>query len=203
MKIICIARNYFKHAKELNNDVPEHPVFFMKPDSSIVTNNKPFYIPDFSSNVQHEVELVVKIDKLGKKIAPRFAHRYYNEIGIGIDFTARDVQRECMAKGLPWEIAKAFDGSAVLGGFIDKEKLGDPSDLNFNLTINDKEVQKGNSKNMIFTIDHIISYVSKFVTLKIGDLIYTGTPEGVGAVKIGDRLKASIANHELLNFLVK
>jgi acylpyruvate hydrolase len=203
MKIICIAKNYSKHAKELGGEVPDKPVFFMKPDSAIITHNRPFYMPAFSNEIHHEVEIVVKINRLGKKIQEKFAHRYYDEIGIGIDFTARDLQREYREKGYPWEIAKAFDGSAVLGKFVPKDQLSNLSDLPFSLTVNDRLVQVGNTKDMVFAIDHLIAYVSQFITLKIGDLLFTGTPEGVGPVHIGDRLKAFIQEEELLNFLVK
>lgn len=203
MKIICVARNYLKHAKELNNDLPEKPVFFMKPDSAIIQNNRPFYIPSFTQEIHHEVEIVIKINRLGKKIAEKFAHRYYNEIGIGIDFTARDIQKECISKGLPWEIAKSFDGSAVIGKFIDKSMVDDIHFVPFSLLINNNIVQSGNTSNMIFSVDQIISYVSQFITLKIGDLIFTGTPEGVGPVKIGDQLVAKILDLELLNFKIK
>jgi len=203
MKIICIGRNYLEHAKELNNLLPEKPIFFLKPDSSILKNNKPFFLPDFSNEIHHEVELVVKISRLGKNIDTQFAHRYYNEIGIGIDFTARDLQRECKAKGLPWEIAKGFEGSAPLGKFIPKKELGDLNKIAFHLEINGKVIQKGTSGDMIFPIDQLISYVSKFFPLKNGDLIFTGTPEGVGPVKKNDCLQAYIGKHPLLDFKVK
>lgn len=204
MKIIAIGRNYIDHAKELNNPVPEKPVFFCKPDSAILRNNDPFYYPDFSKNIHYEVELVFKISKVGKHIEKQFAHRYYNEIGIGIDFTARDLQDECKKKGLPWEIAKGFDYSAPLSNnFINKSKFENVQDINFSLQKNGEIVQLGNSKNMIFSIDAIIEYVSKFMTLKIGDLIFTGTPEGVGPVQIGDRLTAKIEDEVLLDFEIK
>jgi acylpyruvate hydrolase len=203
MKIICIGRNYVKHAKELDSEVPDEPVFFMKPDSALLLGNKPFYIPDFSKDLHHEVELIVKISRIGKNIEARFAHRYYDEIGLGIDFTARDLQRQLIAKGLPWEKSKAFDSSAVLGDFLPKEQLGDLSQLDFSLLINGKTVQKGNSRDMIFPIDVIIEHVSKYVTLKIGDLIYTGTPAGVGPVKIDDRLEGFIGERKMFDFLVK
>jgi len=204
MKIIAIGRNYINHAKELNNAVPESPVFFLKPDTAILRNNDPFYYPDFSKNIHYEVELVYRINKVGKHIEKQFANRYYEEIGIGIDFTARDLQDECKKKGLPWEIAKGFDYSAPLSNnFISISKFEDTNNINFSLQINDKIVQNGNSKNMIFPIDEIIEYVSKFMTLKIGDLIFTGTPEGVGPVKIGDRLTAKIENEILLDFEIK
>ena len=203
MKIICIGRNYQEHAKELNNPVPAEPIFFLKADSSLILDNRPFYLPDFSNDIHHEVEIVVKINRLGKNIAPEFANRYYDEIGIGIDFTARDLQKKCKEKGLPWAVAKAFDGAAPLGEFVSKTKFEDLSNINFHLDIDGNTVQNGNTKDMIFTIDVLIAYLSRFMTLKIGDLIYTGTPEGVGAVKIGNRLQAYIENEKLLDFQVK
>ena len=203
MKIICIGRNYLKHARELEHDIPDEPVFFMKPDSSLLLDNRHFYIPEFSSEIHHEVELIVKINRLGKYIEAKFANRYYDEIGLGIDFTARDLQRKLIEKGLPWEKAKAFDSAAVLGDFIPKEQLGDLGQIDFSLTKNGELVQKGNSRDMIFSIDTIIEYVSKFVTLKIGDLIYTGTPAGVGAVQIDDRLEGFIGERKMFDFLIK
>jgi len=203
MKIICIGRNYAEHAKEMNAAVPTEPVFFLKPDTAIIKDNAPFYYPDFSKEIHHEVELVIKINKPGKNIEPKFAHKYYDEIGIGIDFTARDIQAKCKEKGLPWEKAKAFDGSAPIGKFIDKKNLKDLNDINFQLTINGKVVQKGNTKDLLFSFDTIIAYVSTFLTLKKGDLIYTGTPEGVSNVENGDRLQASIENEKLLDFQIK
>lgn len=200
MKIICIGRNYIDHAKELNNPVPKQPVFFMKPDSALLLRNKAFFIPEFSNEVHHEVEVVVKINRLGKHIEEKFANRYYNEIGLGIDFTARDIQKTCKEKGLPWEIAKAFDYSAALGKFITVDKLKDVQDLNFELLKNGGSVQKGNTKDMIFSIDAIIAYISQFVTLKIGDLIYTGTPAGVGKVAIGDKLTGILEGKTLFDF---
>ena len=203
MKIICIGRNYKKHAQELNNDVPEHPVFFLKPDSALLNNNKPFYIPEFSQEIHHEVELVVRINRLGKHIDKQFANRYYNEVTLGIDFTARDIQRQCQAKGLPWEIAKAFDGSAPIGEFIKLDKLPEIQNLSLRLEKNGETVQDGNTKNVIFSVDEIITYVSQFITLKIGDLIFTGTPAGVGPVAINDRLKAYLEGNKVLDFDVK
>lgn len=204
MKIICIGRNYVAHAKELNNEVPDEPVFFMKPDSSLLRNNDPFYIPDWTNDVHHEIELVLKINRIGKNIEKRFAHRYYNEIGLGVDFTARDVQQKLKEKGLPWEKAKAFDQAAVLGNtFIKKEELNDAENIQFKLNINGILVQHGNSNLMIFSFDDIISHISKYVTLKIGDLIYTGTPAGVGPVKIGDRLEGFLEDKKLLDFEIK
>ncbi len=200
MKIICIGRNYAEHAKELNSEIPQEPVFFLKPDTALLKDNKPFYYPDFSKEIHHEVELVIKINKPGKNIQPQFANRYYDEIGIGIDFTARDIQAECKKKGLPWEKAKAFDGSASIGKFLDKKQFAEEKNINFELMINGNIVQKGNTKNLLFSFDAILAHVSRFITLKTGDLIYTGTPEGVGPVKIGDRLEAYIENQKLLDF---
>lgn len=202
MKIICIGRNYAEHAKEMKSELPKEPVFFFKPDVAILRGNR-FYIPEFSNEIHYEVELVVKINKVGKYIDEKFAHTYYNEIGLGIDFTARDIQRECKAKGLPWEKAKAFENSAVLSKeFIPKSEL-DLNNINFSLQLNQDTVQQGNSSQMIFTIDQIIAYISKFVTLKIGDLIYTGTPSGVGAVKIGDKLDGYIGEQKMFNIEIR
>ncbi len=204
MKIICIGRNYVAHVQELKNEIPEEPIFFMKPDSSLLRNNDPFYIPDWTNDVHHEIELVIKISRIGKNIEKRFAHRYFDEIGIGIDFTARDVQNELKDKGLPWEKAKAFDKAAVLGGtFISKSIFPDPEAIQFKLDINGKTVQSGNSELMMFGFEEIIAHVSKYVTLKMGDLIYTGTPAGVGAVKIGDHLEGYLEDKKLLDFMIK
>jgi len=203
MKIICIGRNYVKHAQELNHDVPTEPVFFMKPDSALLLDNKPFFLPDFSKELHHEIELVIKISRLGKNIEAKFAHRYYDEIGLGIDFTARDIQRHLIEKGLPWEKAKAFDSSAVLGKFLSKEELGDMGQILFSLKRNGEVVQAGDSQLMIFPFDTIIEHVSKYVTLKIGDLIYTGTPAGVGPVFIGDRLEGFIGEKQMFDIQVK
>jgi acylpyruvate hydrolase len=203
MKIICIGRNYAEHAKEMNAAVPTEPVFFLKPDTSLLKDNQPFYYPDFSKEIHHEIELVLKITKNGKNIDEAYAHKYYDEIGIGIDFTARDIQATCKDKGLPWEKAKAFDNAAPLGQFIDKEKIKDLRNINFHLLINGKTVQKGNTKDLLFSFDTIIASVSKFITLKTGDLIYTGTPEGVGPVKIGDRLEGYLEKEKLLDFEIK
>jgi 2-keto-4-pentenoate hydratase/2-oxohepta-3-ene-1,7-dioic acid hydratase in catechol pathway len=203
MKIICIGRNYSDHAKELKNEIPENPVFFLKPDSALLRNNNPFFIPDFSNEIHYEVELILKIKLLGKSIQPRFAQRYFDEIGIGIDFTARDLQQKCKEKGLPWEIAKAFDNSAAIGKFVQKSTLPDLNNIHFRLDINGKTVQNGLSADMLFNFDKIIAYVSKFMTFKTGDLIYTGTPAGVGAVKIGDHLQAYIEGQLLLDFYIK
>lgn len=203
MKIICIGRNYKEHAKEFDNPVPEKPIFFLKPQSALLLKNRPFFYPDYSNDIQYETELVIKICKLGKNIQEKFANTYYNEIGIGIDFTARDLQRECKAKGLPWEISKAFDYSAPISSFISKSDFYDINNLDFYLNINSKLVQKGNSSDMIFTFDRIISYVSKFLTLKTGDLIFTGTPAGVGSVKINDLLEVYLEDKKMLNFRIK
>ncbi|MBL7899049.1 MAG: fumarylacetoacetate hydrolase family protein [Crocinitomicaceae bacterium] len=196
MKIICIGRNYADHAKEMNSPVPKEPIFFMKPDTALLRESE-FYLPDFTKDLQHEVELVIKINKVGKNIAPEFASGYYNEIGLGIDFTARDIQKHCKENGLPWEKAKAFDNSAIISAsFIPKASL-DLSNIEFSLTNNNTLVQKGNSKNMLFSFDQLISHISKYITLKVGDLIYTGTPEGVASVKIGDKLQGFIGNQSL------
>jgi 2-keto-4-pentenoate hydratase/2-oxohepta-3-ene-1,7-dioic acid hydratase in catechol pathway len=204
MKIICIGRNYIDHAKELNNPVPENPVFFLKPDTALVRRNRPFYYPDFSEDIHYECELVVKINKLGKNILKKFAHTYYNEIGIGIDFTARDLQSKAKAKGLPWEIAKAFDASAPLSmEFIKKDEFHDLNNISFRLDKNGETVQEGNSGDMIFDFDEIISYLSIFFTLKTGDLIFTGTPAGVGAVKVGDELEGYVGDRLMLKCKVK
>jgi len=203
MKIICIGRNYIEHAKELKNPVPEKPVFFMKPDTALLQKNNPFFYPDFSKDVHYEAELVLKICRNGRHIEERFAHKYYDEIGIGIDFTARDIQAECKKKGLPWEIAKAFDQSAPVGKFLPKTEFPDMNNIHFQLKINDEIRQDGNSKNMIFSFDHIISYVSRFISLKTGDLIFTGTPSGVGPTAINDHFEVFIERKKLLEFNVK
>ncbi len=203
MKIICVGRNYAEHAKELNNQVNEEPVIFMKPETAQLQRRQPFFLPDFSSDIHYEVEIVVKICKLGKNIAERFAHKYYEEISVGIDFTARDLQSELKKKGLPWELAKAFDSSAPVGQFIAKSEFGDLSNLEFSLNKNGETVQKGNTSDMIFSIDHIIAFVSQFVTLKKGDLIFTGTPKGVARVAKGDELDAYIGERKLLNVKVR
>lgn len=203
MKIICIGRNYVEHAKELNNPVPEKPVFFMKPDTALLPPHNPFFYPDFSNDIHYEVELVLKICKNGRSIEERYAHKYYDEIGIGIDFTARDVQAECKKKGLPWEIAKAFDFSAPVGNFKQKSNFPELNNLNFGLKINGEWRQQGNSKDMIFNFDRIISYVSKFVTLRKGDYIFTGTPEGVGPAHLNDHFELFLEEEMMLSFNVK
>ncbi|MCU0442400.1 MAG: fumarylacetoacetate hydrolase family protein [Bacteroidia bacterium] len=202
MKIFCVGRNYSEHAAELGNAVPSEPVIFTKQDTAILKNGEPFYHPDFSSDIHYEVELVLKIQKMGKKIKPAFALQYVSEIGIGIDFTARDKQQELKQKGLPWELAKAFDGSAPLGDFIPVNQL-DLDNISFSLQQNGKMVQQGNSADMIFSFAQIVSFISQYFTLKVGDLIYTGTPSGVGKVNIGDVLEGSIGNKKLLHCEVK
>lgn len=203
MKVIAIGRNYAEHIEELNNERPTAPVVFLKPDTAVLKNNAPFYHPDFSQNIHHEVELVLKVSKEGKYIQPQFAHRYFDEIGIGIDFTARDLQDACKAKGLPWEIAKAFNGSAPVGSFLPVSEFKSMNDINFHLLINGELKQKGNTSMMLFDFNAIIAYVSQFFTLKKGDLIFTGTPAGVSKVSIGDRLEAFIEDQKLLDFEVK
>jgi 2-keto-4-pentenoate hydratase/2-oxohepta-3-ene-1,7-dioic acid hydratase in catechol pathway len=203
MKIVCIGRNYVNHARELGNAMPREPLFFLKPDTAIQPKGHPFFIPHFSKDIHYEVELVIRINKTGKHIEERFAHTYYSQIGLGIDFTARDIQEECKAKGLPWEKAKGFDGSAQISRiFIDKSDLN-LKNIIFSLNKNNTPVQLGNSKDMIFNFDAIIAYISKFYTLKIGDLIYTGTPEGVGPVKYGDELKGFIGEQEMFKVIIK
>jgi 2-keto-4-pentenoate hydratase/2-oxohepta-3-ene-1,7-dioic acid hydratase in catechol pathway len=204
MKIICVGRNYVDHIKELNNATPGDPVIFMKPETAIPIKNMPFFYPDFSLDVHHEVEIVVRIDKVGKNIEEQFAHKYYSEIGIGIDFTARDLQAQLKSKGLPWELAKAFDGSApVSEKFIPKNNFPDLKNINFSLNVNSIEKQNGNTSLMLFSFDYIISFVSKYITLKKGDLIFTGTPAGVSAVQIGDTLEAFIESESLLQIKIK
>ena len=202
MKIIAIGRNYIDHAKELDNPVPKEPVFFMKPESSLIINNKPFYYPDFSHDIHYEVEVLVRINKVGKYIERQFAHKYYDEIGLGIDFTARDVQAHCKQKGLPWEKAKAFDGSAVVGQFFPKEHYNLDA-LSFQLHKNNELVQDGNTSHMLWPIDELISYVSQYFTLKKGDIIFTGTPAGVGKVSEDDVLVGSLEGKEAFRIVVK
>ncbi len=202
MKILCVGRNYSEHAKELGNAVPENPVIFSKPNTALLKNNEDFYLPSFSNDVHHEVELVIKINKVGKKIQEKFARNYFSEIGLGIDFTARDVQSELKAKGLPWELAKAFDGSAPIGNFINMENM-DLKNIDFSLQKNGLIVQKGNTAQMIFSFEQIVSFVSQYFTLKVGDLIYTGTPAGVSQVNIGDKLEGFIGNESMLICEVK
>lgn len=203
MKIICIGRNYADHAKEMKSELPTSPIFFLKPDTSYLKPDNPFYYPSFTNDLHYECELVVKIGKVGKNISEKFAHKYYDEIGLGIDFTARDLQENCKKKGLPWEIAKSFEHSSPISkDFIQKDEL-DLENLQFTLMQNDKTVQAGHIKDMIFTIDQIIAYVSQFMTLKIGDLIYTGTPAGVGPVKIGDKLTGYIHDRKMFDIAIK
>jgi len=203
MKIICIGRNYTKHIEELQNERPTEPVVFLKPDSAILLKQHPFVIPEFTEEVHHEVEVLVKINKVGKYIDSKFAHTYYDEIGLGIDFTARDLQASLKEKGLPWEKAKAFDGSAVIGEFYPKTDFSSMENINFELIINGETVQKGNTSHMLWKIDELISYVSQFFTLKKGDIIFTGTPEGVGAVKPNDIIEGKLENIKSFRIQVK
>ncbi len=203
MKIICIGRNYSEHAKEMKAETPSEPVFFMKPETALIKNGAPFYYPQFSKEVHYETEIVLRISKNGKNIEKKFAHSYYNEVTVGIDFTARDLQAQCKTKGLPWEMAKAFDGSAPIGGMVTVARYKNLQNIEFRLDINGKTVQQGNTKDMIFTCDTLIEYVSKFVTLKTGDLLFTGTPAGVGAVSIGDKLEGYIEGVKLFECEIK
>lgn len=203
MKIICVGRNYANHIEELKNERPSEPVVFMKPDSAVLLKQHPFVIPEFSEDVHHEIEIIVKINKVGKYIEPKFAHKYYDEISVGIDFTARDLQSKLKEKGLPWEKAKAFDGSAVIGDFLPKTDFVSMENLNFELKTNGETVQKGNSSMMLWKIDELISHVSQFFTLKIGDIIFTGTPEGVAAVKPNDVLEGFLEDKKLFRIQVK
>ena len=203
MKIIAIGRNYAEHAKELNNPIPTVPVIFMKPDTAILKDNKPFYHPEVSADIHHEIELVLKISKEGKHIAQKFADSYFDEVGLGIDFTARDIQQKHKEKGLPWELAKAFDHSAPISKFIPKSTFKDLSNLNLRLNLNDNIVQEGNTKDLLFSFEHIISFVSQYITLKKGDLIFTGTPKGVGKVNIGDHLCGYLEDEKLLDFYIR
>ena len=203
MKIICIGRNYADHIEELENERPKEPVVFLKPDTTIGQRNTPFYIPDFSSDVHHEIEIIVKINRIGKHIQEQFAHKYYDQISVGIDFTARDLQAQLKAKGLPWEKAKAFDGAAVLGQWVPKNQFKDLQKLNFELIKNDLSVQRANTQLMLFTIDQLIAYVSQFFTLKIGDILFTGTPAGVAAVQENDYLEGFLEGQKLLDVKVK
>lgn len=203
MKIICVGRNYANHIEELKNERPAEPVVFMKPDSAVLLKQHPFVIPEFSDDVHHEIEIIVKINKVGKYIEPKFAHKYYDEISVGIDFTARDLQSKLKEKGLPWEKAKAFDGSAVIGDFLPKTDFVSMENLNFELKTNSETVQKGNSSMMLWNIDELISHVSQFFTLKIGDIIFTGTPAGVAAVKPNDVLEGFLEDKKLFRIQVK
>ena len=203
MKIICVGRNYAEHIEELNNAVPKDPVLFLKPDTSIVLKNQPFFIPEFSNNVHHEVEILVKINRIGKHIDKKFAHKYYDEIGLGIDFTARDLQSQLKEKGLPWEKAKGFDGSAVIGKFLPKSNFENVDNINFRLERNNKQQQIGNTSLMLWKIDELIEYISKYFTLKIGDVIFTGTPSGVAKVSPNDTLTGFIEDTKLFSVKVK
>ena len=203
MKIICIGRNYTDHIAELENEKPENPVVFLKPDTAILLKGQPFFIPDFSQDVHHEVEVLVRINRIGKHIQPKFAHKYYDEIGLGIDFTARDLQAQLKAKGLPWEKAKGFDGAAVVGKWVAKAELPQVDELQFSLRKNGETIQAGNTALMLWKIDELIAYVSQFFTLKIGDIIFTGTPAGVGPVAINDILVGELEGRELFNIKVK
>ena len=203
MKLICIGRNYTKHIEELENEKPKDPVVFLKPDTSILLKKQPFFIPDFSDDVHHEVEILVKINKVGKYIDRKFAHKYYEEIGLGLDFTARDLQGQLKQKGLPWEKAKAFDGAAVVGKWLSKSRFEDVNNINFTLKKNNEVVQQGNTNLMLWKIDELIEYVSKYFTLKIGDIIFTGTPAGVGKVVANDKLRGYIENEEIFSIIVK
>ena len=203
MKIICIGRNYVDHVKELKNDLPTEPVIFLKPDSALIQKNKPFFYPEFSKDIHHELELVIRINRLGKHIEEKFAHKYFDQVALGIDFTARDIQAECKKKGLPWEKAKAFDGSAPISKFVNLDQFESLVHLEYSLEINGELRQKGSPSLMIFHIHKLISYVSRFMTLKIGDLIFTGTPAGVGPVNIGDELVGRLNGEKLLNFKIK
>ncbi len=203
MKIIAVGRNYVEHIQELNNEQPDDPVIFLKPETAILYRNAPFFYPEFSADVHHEVEVLVKINRVGKNVEERFAHKYYDEIGLGIDFTARDLQSKLKAKGLPWELAKAFNGSAPVSEFIPKSEFADLQNLNFALTVNGEPRQQGNTSLMLFKLDYLISFVSRFFLLQKGDIIFTGTPKGVGPVQIGDQLVATLEGREMLNFGVR
>ena len=203
MKIICVGWNYPDHNLEMKHEPAGEPLIFMKPDSALLRENKPFFIPDFSKQVEYEVELVVRINRLGKNISEKFASRYYEEVALGVDFTARDLQQRQRALGAPWEIAKAFDNSAVISDFIPLSTLANAEGISFSLSKNGVEVQRGNTRDMLFSVNQIIAYVSQFFTLKIGDLIYTGTPAGVGPVVMGDHLEGFIEGNKMLNFFVK
>ena len=203
MKIICVGRNYIDHAKELNNPVPKEPVLFMKPSTALLINQKPFFYPDFSQNIHHEIELVIQINKHGKAIQPQFAHKYYDKIGLGIDFTARDIQNELKEKGLPWEKAKAWDNSAVIGKWTPFTSIKNKKDINFCLYKNKELVQQGNSSNMIHNFDKIVAYISNYFSVNIGDVIFTGTPAGVGEAVVGDELEAFIEDDSMFTLEVK
>nr|WP_293840122.1 fumarylacetoacetate hydrolase family protein [uncultured Arsenicibacter sp.] len=203
MKIIAVGRNYAEHIKELNNEQPEDPVIFTKPETAILRNNDAFYYPDFSSDVHHEVEILVKISRTGKNIDEKFAHKYYDEIGVGIDFTARDVQSKLKAKGLPWDLAKGFNGSAPISGFVPKSQFADLQNVGFRLDVNGETRQQGNTSMMLYKIDYLIAFVSRYFLLQQGDIIFTGTPKGVSGVQPGDRLTAYLEDQIMLDFEVK
>lgn len=203
MKIICVGRNYADHARELNNEVPTEPVIFLKPDSAILKDGKAFYLPDHLGGVHHELEIVLRVCKNGKHISPKFAADYYDQIGLGIDFTARDLQTKLKNKGLPWELAKGFDGSAVLGDFVPKSQLSDMANLKLELRVNGEKRQEGNTSDLLFSFEAIIAFVSQYFTLRQGDLIYTGTPAGVGPVQSGDKLEGYLNGQKMLDFEVK
>ena len=203
MKIICIGRNYTKHIEELQNERPVEPIIFLKPDSAVLLKQHPFVIPEFSDDIHHEIEIIVKINKVGKYIEQKFAHKYYEEISVGLDFTARDLQEKLKNQGLPWEKAKGFDGSAVIGDFLSKKVFSSLESLNFELTNNGETVQKSNSNLMLWKIDEIIAYVSQYFTLKIGDIIFTGTPEGVAVVRPNDVLEGFLEGNKLFSIKIK
>ena len=203
MKILAIGRNYVEHIKELNNERPDEPVIFTKPDTALIIRNRPFYYPDYSQDIHFEVELVLRISKMGKNISEKFAHNYFDAIGIGVDFTARDIQTKAKNKGLPWALAKGFDGSAPISEFLPKSQFEDLNNISFSLEVDGEEKQRGNSSLMLFNFDYIISYISKFITLKKGDLIFTGTPKGVGPIKIGNKLEGFIEGQKLLKVEIK
>lgn len=203
MKIICVGRNYFDHINELKNEKPDSPILFLKPETSIIQKKQPFFIPDFSNDIQYEVEVLIKINRLGKAIFPKFSHKYYDEIGLGIDFTARDLQNKLKKDSLPWEKSKSFDGSALIGNWINKKNIDDLNNIDFRLTKNGNNVQKGNTSQMLWGIDELISEISKFFTLKIGDIIFTGTPSGVGRVNENDNLVGYINDKECFSIKIK
>lgn len=203
MKIICVGRNYSDHINELDNERPVDPVLFLKPDTSLILKNQPFFIPDFSQEIHHEVEVLVKINRIGKHIQPKFAHKYYNEIGLGIDFTARDLQQKLKEKGLPWEKAKGFDGSALVGSWVDKATFQDVDNISFALNKNNQVVQKSSTQNMLWKIDELVAYISQYFMLKIGDIIFTGTPSGVGKVVSGDHLEGFLEKKQLFSLKIK
>lgn len=203
MKILCIGRNYVEHIQELNNERPDEPVIFSKPDTALIRDNAPFYYPDFSQDIHHEVEIVLKISKEGKSIDPKFAHTYFDEIGLGIDFTARDLQTKLKTKGLPWDLAKGFNGSAPISNFVPVSQFPDLKDIHFGLKVNGEWKQNSNTSLMLFPFEYIISFISRYITLRKGDLIFTGTPKGVGPVKIGDQLTGYIGEEQFFHFEVK